>query len=207
MYHSRRKQHELLLGEVGIELARTESCETPGPTPRTTGTPTCRASRSRRGCRGAPSRGCGPSRASRRRRRLTGIAFEPVLHDVVVELLGPQQPRGSLPHDIARVAGDVWRDRRRRRTRPPRWRRCCERVVEARRRRRSSARRSPPECRQAQPDRRTCPAAGTSSDVVQRRFGAGCRGIHRSRRSMRRRSRERRPSRTAVGLAAPNSRA
>ena len=70
---------------------------TPGPTRRTTGTPTCRASaRCRRSESGAPNRGSSPASLGRRR-RLRRVAFQPVMHVVVVELLRPEQTGERLP--------------------------------------------------------------------------------------------------------------
>ena len=40
-----------------------------------------------------------------RRRRLVGVAVEPVLDDVVVELLGPEQPGVRLPGDALLLVG------------------------------------------------------------------------------------------------------
>ena len=48
--------------------------------------------------------------ALRRRRRIARIAFEPLLHHVVIELLGPQHAGKALAHDILRVRRKVLRD-------------------------------------------------------------------------------------------------
>ena len=53
------QEQQLLLRELRDRSAPSPRSGTRGPTPRTTGTPTCRASRSRRAPTGAPSRGCG----------------------------------------------------------------------------------------------------------------------------------------------------
>src|SRR6476660_138766 len=47
-----------------------------------------------------------------RRRRLPRIALEPMLHDVVVVLLRPQEPRERLPRDAPAVVGKRRRDHR-----------------------------------------------------------------------------------------------
>ena len=65
------------------------------------------------------SRDCGPAGRSGRR-RLRGIALEPVAHHVVIELLGPEQARVGLTRDAALVVGERGRQHRRVRTRRPR---------------------------------------------------------------------------------------
>ena len=138
------------------------------------------------------------------RRRLVGIAVEPVLDDVVVELLAPEQPGVRLPRDAALVV----RERRpgcdRRRTRRPR----AMRVGEDRRRspRPNGSGRPRPSSREPQRGARTRPPGR------DRRAGSAAPPWCRARRvdrvvlARRRRSRETRPSRTASAFAPPKSR-
>src|SRR5207248_677020 len=53
-----------------------------------------------------------PVPALRWRRRLIGIAREPVLDDVVVKLLAPKQASVGLPRDALRVGREIRRDAR-----------------------------------------------------------------------------------------------
>ena len=105
-----QEQHELLLGEVGIEPRERNHVKRQVP---------------RRVPRVLPLVGhrdhvavvemrpvvVAAACAFGRRRRVSGIAFEPVLHDVVIELLRPEQAGRRLPNHVACVAGDVRRDR------------------------------------------------------------------------------------------------
>ena len=54
-----------------------------------------------------------PSPPLGRRRRLRGVTLEPAFDVVVGELLRPEEPRERLPHDALRVVGVVRRDHRR----------------------------------------------------------------------------------------------
>ena len=51
--------------------------------------------------------------ALRRRWRIAGIAFQPILDDVVIELLGPQHSGKALAHDVLRIWREILRDDRR----------------------------------------------------------------------------------------------
>ena len=48
----------------------------------------------------------------RRRRRIAGIAFQPFLDYVVIELLRPQHPGKALAHDVLRIGGEILRESR-----------------------------------------------------------------------------------------------
>src|SRR5499427_6706963 len=80
----------------------------PDPTPRTTGTPTYQASRSRRRCTGEPSLGCGRSCAPQAA-VARGVALQPLALHVVIELFRPQQAGKALPHYVLRVIRQLGR--------------------------------------------------------------------------------------------------
>ena len=42
-----------------------------------------------------------------RRRGIAGVAIQPLLYDVVVELFGPQQTGEALPHDIFGIGREI----------------------------------------------------------------------------------------------------
>src|SRR5579862_4408477 len=44
--------------------------------------------------------------------RVVWIASQPVSDDVVIELLGPEHSRKTLPHDVLRVCGEILRNDR-----------------------------------------------------------------------------------------------
>ena len=104
-----REQEELLLREVGIDHRERESSGTPCPTPRTTGTPTCRASTARRAADMCHHAWLRPLLARFRRRRSGGIAVEPALDHVAVVLLAPQHAGERLALHVAHVVGNVER--------------------------------------------------------------------------------------------------
>ena len=68
-------QHELLLGEFGIDQRERHACETPDPRRRTRDIPTCPAWRSRRRYRDATIRGCGRFRVRREAAGKPGSPF------------------------------------------------------------------------------------------------------------------------------------
>ncbi len=103
-------QHELVLGELGVDDGQRHAVERQVPR----GVPRVLPLVRHRDDVGveqvAPLR-VASMHALRRRRRLRRIALEPFLHDVVVVLLRPQQAGQALAHHRRGVVGDVgWND-------------------------------------------------------------------------------------------------
>jgi hypothetical protein len=102
-------QHELLLGELGVDDRERDAVErqVPGGVPRKL---PLVGHRDDVGVEQVPPLRVASARPLRRRQRLRRIAVEPTLHDVVVELLRPQQAGQALAHHRARVRAEVRRD-------------------------------------------------------------------------------------------------
>ena len=105
------QQHELVLGEPGIDVRQGHAVEgqVPGGEPRVL--PLVGHRQDVEGVEVPPAR-VAVELALRRRRRLRRVAVQPGRHVVVVELLGPEHPGERLAHDVGLVgAGAVGRQR------------------------------------------------------------------------------------------------
>ena len=100
-----QEQHELFLGELGVDDRERHAVEgqIPGGVPRVL--PLVRH-RDHVGVIELRPRDVPALQTFGRRRRRCGIPFEPFAHDVVVELLRPQQPGNRLAHHGALVVSE-----------------------------------------------------------------------------------------------------